>query len=114
MHECLPTDVQVDYNYRLTVGIPPSLWPRLLQEVMAMGPTLAVYKWAILAKCGAAEVLIQHNVHGCTCYLPWGGAWLSPYGIITPLAYIITHSTHTHVSHRFLYYLLPLLLKAWE
>lgn len=61
----LTTDIQIDYHYRLPIGVPPSFWPRLLQECSSIGLTASIYKWGILLKSGAAEILLVHDIHGC-------------------------------------------------
>ncbi|ELU16140.1 hypothetical protein CAPTEDRAFT_214303 [Capitella teleta] len=62
----LTTDIQIDYHYRLPIGVPPSFWPRLLQECSSIGLTASIYKWGILLKSGAAEILLVHDIHGST------------------------------------------------
>ncbi len=58
----VPTDKKIEVHHRLPLGIPPSLLPRIFSEVIAIGDVMLLGRWVILARCGAADIRIRHNV----------------------------------------------------
>ena len=64
-HEAvLTSDVQIDYWFKFTVGMPAELLAQIFAECARIGYVQHVWLFGLVARVAAAEVLVKHTVHG--------------------------------------------------
>ena len=60
----LDTDVQIDYWFKFTAGMPAELLPQIFAECTRLGYVQHVWLFGLVARVAAAEVNVKHTVHG--------------------------------------------------
>ena len=63
----LDTDIQVDYWYKFTLGMPCDLFMQLMSHCMQLGYVQHAWAMGIVVRVGAVDILFKHAVHGSKC-----------------------------------------------
>jgi hypothetical protein len=60
----LENDVKVGFYYSFTTGFPVNMVARIVSEWSRLGTVSMIYRSGALARVGAVEILLRHDIHG--------------------------------------------------